>query len=167
MMMILSHQQTGAGRTGGPLYRAAATDYGSLAALQTWWGTQTALQGLVMGGKLWHLEAPENAAIEPYATYFKVSEPVTTFTTGFAYYTTTFQINVHHWLPLLAEAIAWQIAKALSSLNAGGGAVLTIHGTSSIHVLPGSFNTQIGEGLGTGGRDCWLSSFEVEVPWTN
>lgn len=146
---------------------APTTDYGSLQALQVWWAGQTALQALVTGGKLWHLEAPEDGAIEPYITYFKVSEPVTTWTTGYRYFTTTIQINVHHWLPITAEAIAWQIAQALSSLNPDGGAVLQIHGTNSIHALPDDFNTQIGEGLGTNGRDCWMCSFTVEVPWTN
>jgi hypothetical protein len=154
--------------TGGVLANSTpVTDYGAIQALQVWWSGQPALTALVTGGKLWHLEAGENGDVEPYLTYFKVSELVTTFTTGYAYYTTTLQINVHHWLPILAEAIAWQIAQALSSLGSAGGAVLTIHGTSSIHVLPDSFNTQLGEGLGTQGRDCWLCSFEIEVPWTH
>lgn len=130
----------------------------------TWWATQPTLQALVTGGLIWHLEAAENADVEPYVTFFRVSEVPVTWTTGYAFRETVVQFNVHHFQAATAESIAYTIASALASIP-GPGATLTIHGVSSISVLPDSFNTQIGEGLGTGGRDCWLCSFEVTIQW--
>lgn len=146
---------------------ADATDYGPLQAVQVWWSGQTSLKSLVAGGKLWHLEAPEGANVEPYVTFFRVAEVPVTWTTGYAYRETTIQVNVHGATAISAETIAWNIAKTMSTLGGTGGAQLTIRGQSAIHVLPSSFNTILGEGLGLNGRDCWICSFEVNIPWTN
>jgi hypothetical protein len=172
----ISPQVTGAGRTGGPLFLVGATptNFNSLQAVQDWWDGQPAVQSLVSRGQLWHKSAPENASIEPYATYFLVSEVPITFTTGYTYWESTFQINIHHNLPQTAVSIAKQISDALNSLKPGGVASVTpnspqiqIFGTNAIYALPGSFGVDEGEGLGLNGRDCWICHFEVVIPWTN
>ena len=143
-----------------------ATNYSSLRAIEVWWATRTDLQALVTGGRLWHRSAPENASVEPYLTYFRVSEDITTWTTGYGYYESVFQFNVHHSLPGLAESIAFQIADAMNTIKSGE-IPLQIRGSQAIHVLPGSFGVEEGEGLGYGGRDCWICHFDVTIPWVN
>jgi hypothetical protein len=173
---FLSPQITGAGRTGGPLYKPGIlpTAFNSLQAVQDFWESTTAIQSLVTGGKLWHKSAPENASIEPYATFFLVSEVPITFTTAYAYWESTFQINIHHNIPQTAIAIAKQISDALNSLKPGGVGSVTpgspqiqVFGQNALSVLPGSFGVDEGEGLGLNGRDCWICHFEVVIPWTN
>jgi hypothetical protein len=74
---------------------------------------------------------------------------------------------VHDVTAAGAETIAWQLAQAMSSIGGTGGTSFAIHGESSIHVLPESFDLQLGEGLGAGGRDCIICAFAVSVPWLN
>jgi hypothetical protein len=142
--------------------------YGTLQAIKVWWASQASLQALVTGGQLWHLEAPETATIEPYLTFFRVSEVPVTWTTGYAYRESTIQFSLHATTAESAESIARTISDAMSTIGgSGAGATFTIHGQDSIHVLPDSFSTALGEGLGTGGRDCWICSFVATVPWTD
>ena len=182
-MPTLSPQQSGKYRSGGPRYLIygvpappppITTNFGILQAVKAWWAGQTTLQALVSGGKIWHKSAPENASVEPYLTFFLVAEPVITYTTGYAYWESTVQFNVHHFLPDTAVLIAKQIADKMSSLKPGGisssapgSPRLEVWGQYAIHVLPDSFGIEEGEGLGLGGRDCWICHFEVSIPWTN
>ena len=173
--MTFSPQVIGAGRVGGPLFSSGVapttTNFNSVQAVQFWWDDATDLQSLVTGGKLWHKSAPENASVEPYATFFLVSEVPVTFTTAYTYWESTFQINIHHYVPQLAVSLAKQISDGLNSLKPAGvvpgSAQIQIFGENAIHVLPGSFGVDEGEGLGLNGRDCWICHFEVVIPWTN
>lgn len=148
------------------------TDYDVLQAAEVWWSTQPSLRALFSDGKLWHLSAPETTQL-PYLTYFLVSEPAETWTTGYAFWRSTLQLNVHHWTSAAARSLAIQLAGAMSTippLNAifpGAGATLVIHGQNAVHVLPGAFGVEVGQGLAPNGKDCWICHFELDVPWVN
>jgi hypothetical protein len=136
-----------------------------LTALSNWWASRPDLQALFSNGKLWHSTAPENASVEPYLTYFLVSETAVTPTTAFIYWESVVQFNIHHYLPGLARTLAQQLMDALSSLK--GDAQLVIQGTPAVHVLPDDVGLVEGEGLGLNGRDCWICHFTVTIPFTN
>jgi hypothetical protein len=138
-----------------------------ITAVQAWWSTRADLQALVTGGKLWHGTVAEDASVEPYANYFLVSTTAVTPTTGYIYYESVVQFNVYHYLPGLAQILAFQLSKAMNTLSPGGGAQLFIEGQDAVHVLPEDFGLEEGEGLGLNGRDCWMAHFTVSIPWTN
>ena len=103
----------------------------------------------------------------PYGTYFKVSDVVETFTTGYAFCKATLQFNVHAETDSQAQNIANQLAQTMRTLGSNVGASLLIYGQLSLSVLPNSFGIQIGEGLGNGGKDCWLCFFTADVTYIN
>ena len=165
----LSPQETGAGRTGGPLYTNAIAylpvdDMDILTGISNWWATRSDLQALFSGGKLWHKVAPENASIMPYLTYFLVSETDITPTTSFIYWESIVQFNVHHNLPGLARTLAQKLMNALSSLK--GKAPIFVQGMPVRSVLPSDIGVDEGEGLGLKGRDCWIAHFLATIQWT-
>lgn len=138
-----------------------------ISAVQAWWLTQTGLQQLVTGGALWHLEAPEDAAVEPYATFFLVSMAPRDWTTGYAIWQAVIQINIHHSLPASAAYLAQAFADALNSIRVTELPQIFVQGTQAMSVFPESFGIELGEGLGTQGRDCWVAHFTVSLPWTS
>lgn len=135
-------------------------------AISAWWANQSSLQAQVTNGKLWHKTAPEDACVEPYLTFFLVSTTSISQTTSYSYYESVVQFNIHHYLPGLAQTISQNLAAAMDSRRAGGGAILFIQGNQAIHVLPDDFGLDEGEGLGLNGRDCWIAHFTVTIPWT-
>jgi hypothetical protein len=137
-----------------------------ITAIQKWWQTNSmTLASFTSDGKLHHLQAPQGVVL-PYATYFKVSDPVETFTTGYGFRRALVQINYHAETDIEAQKSADLLADAMRTLAGAGGAILTIYNQQALHVLPHSFSITIGEGLGDNGRDCWLASFELDIAFT-
>jgi len=128
-----------------------------LEALSAWWADQTDLRALVSDGLVWHAEAPETTA-EPYATYLLAAETERDGrTTDGAILDSLVQISIHAETDAQAVAIRKAVRKAV--LNAR----LSVDGEPVQHVLPGGQTTGLGEGLGLGGRDCWVATFDLEI----
>ncbi len=142
----------------------------SLSALQSWWLSTPAAMALVADGKLWHKEQPEvpgTALAFPYATYFRVAEPVETWTTGFPLIRANLQINLHATTAAEAETLAESLRDLLTkSASQPAGAPLSIGGSAAMHVLDEDISLDEGEGLGPGGQDCWIGYFTIEVLYT-
>ncbi len=142
----------------------------ALSALQAWWLATPAAQALVSDGKLWHREQPEIPGILfafPYATFFRVAEPVETRTTGFAMVRAQLQVNLHATTGSQAESLAEQLRDLLTKSAAQpSGAPLSIDSSDAMHVLDEDISCDLGEGLGPGGQDCWVGYFTIEVLYT-
>ncbi len=138
----------------------------ALSALQSWWLATPAAQALVADGKLWHKEAPETTAL-PYATYFRVAEPVESRTTAVAIVRASLQINLHATTATEAQDLAEQLRDMLTKSPAQpSGAPLSIGSSAAMHVLDDDISLDEGEGLGPGGQDCWVGYFTLEVFYT-
>ncbi len=138
----------------------------TLSALQTWWLATPAAQALVADGKLWHKEAPETTGL-PYATYFRVAEPVEAWTTGFPLIRANLQINLHATTAAEAESLAESLRDLLTKTGSQpAGAPLVIGSSIAMHVLDEDVSLDEGEGLGPGGQDCWVGWFTLEVLYT-
>src|SRR5579859_463502 len=138
----------------------------SLSALQSWWLTTSEAQALVADSRLWHKEAPETTAL-PYATYFRVAEPVETRTTGYATVRAQLQINLHASTATEAESLAESLRDLLTKTPAQpSGAPLLIGFNPAWHVLDDDISLDEGEGLGPDGQDCWVGYFTLEVLYT-
>jgi hypothetical protein len=123
------------------------------------------LPELLSDGRLHHLQAPQGVKL-PYVTYFKVADPVETFTTAYGYRRALVQFNCHAATDARAQTIADTFCDTMRTLGGNAGAPLTVYGQRALDVLPHSFTIEIGEGLGDGGNDCWIASFEVEISYT-
>ena len=138
----------------------------ALEALQAWWTDQAELKDLFVrpdqdqdpnAGRLWHLEAPETTA-EPYATVLLAAETERDGrTTGYAILDALVQITIHAETDEQAVAIRRAVRRAVRS------APLAVDGNPVLYVLPGGQTTGLGEGLGLGGRDCWVATLDVEI----
>ena len=124
------------------------------------------LKELTSDGNIYHLQAPEGVLL-PYITYFKVSDVVDPFTTGYGYRNTLIQFNCHAATDLQAQSMADQLADAMRTLAGNPGAGLIVYGQTVKHVLPQSYSITMGEGLGDNGNDCYLAFFEVVVGFTH
>jgi hypothetical protein len=121
-----------------------------LSAVQAWWQATPAMTALTSDHLLWAYEAPETTLL-PYATVILVSEPVETWTTSYAVYRSTIQVNLHANTTAAARTLAGQIRLGLANQP------LVITGQSVMLILPDSSALQIGEGLGPNGQDCWVA----------
>lgn len=135
----------------------AGTDV--LAAVQAWWQGTPAVQALTSDGRLWHAVASEPVP-EAYCTFFLVSEVPEIQTTAYREYRSTIQVNCHAPTDAQARAMGLAIREALI------GAPLVIGGQDVMHVLPDTPGIAVGEGLGAGGRDCWIATETFDVLWT-
>jgi hypothetical protein len=130
-----------------------------LSALQAWWQSRADLRALTADGQLHHFEAPENTEL-PYATFFLVSDPAETQTTGFALYRAAVQVNLH----AITDAAAVSLGKAFR--QAVRLAPLSVDGSAVLHVLPDGNGLEEGEGLGPNGQDCWIATEMLDIPFT-
>jgi hypothetical protein len=133
-----------------------------LAAVQAWWQGTPAVQALTSDGALWHMIASEPVP-EAYCTVFLVAEAVEVRTTRYREYRSTVQINCHAPTDAQARSMGLQIREALAGAPLAIGRPLP---RDAMHVLPDSPGIAIGEGLGAGGRDCWIATETFDVLWT-
>jgi hypothetical protein len=139
----------------------------ALSALQSWWQSTPAARALTADGKLWLKEAPEDTAL-PYATCFRIAEPVEAWTTATAIVRATVQVNCHAATAAAAEALAESLRSLLTkSASQPSGAPLEVGpGNPAMHALDDDVSLDEGEGLGPGGSDCWVAFFTLEVFYT-
>jgi hypothetical protein len=131
-----------------------------MAAITAWWRAHAAVQLISSDKNLWHKTAPEGAEL-PYSTFFLVHEGPDTYTTAFAFMRSNVQVNCHASTDVEARAAANAIRVALKQ------APLSIGGVRVLHVLPDPSGLQVGEGLGPGGKDCWIAFQAFDIAWTD
>lgn len=137
-----------------------------IAAVQAWWAGTPAVSSLTPDGKLWHKVRPEGDSM-PYATVFLVSEAPEMWTTGYAWSRTSVQINCHADTDIQARTMALAVRAALGKTPAQpSGSPLVVGEQDAVHVLPDGDGIDIGDGLGPGGRDCWVAFETFDIPWT-
>lgn len=130
-----------------------------IGAVQAWWAGTPAVAALAADGKLWHGRKVESAAF-PSATVCLASEVSETWTTAYPRKVSVVQINFHAATDAAARAGALAIRAALQ------GAPLVINEIPVGHVLPDGDGISEAEGLGPGGRDCWMAFETFEIAWT-
>ncbi len=138
-----------------------------LSAVKTWWDATAAAQALTADGKLWLAPAPEDTPL-PYATFFLVSQPIETWTTGYPLKRASVQVNLHAATAVEASGMAGALENLLGkALGQSSGAALVVGGSAVIHVLQDDFLLQQGEGLGPLGSDCWVAIVTFDIPFTS
>jgi hypothetical protein len=124
----------------------------------------SSLPTLTSDGKLWEIEAPEGTLF-PFAEFFRVSQPVEAYTTGFLMPRCTIQFSFHAANPDTARDMADAFSAAYTYLGDGASpnSQLTIGGVPVLHVLPGEPSSAKGEGKGPQGQDSYMEMLEIDV----
>lgn len=130
-------------------------------AIIAYHASQPALVAAVRDGKCWHEEAPQGTKL-PYCTFLVPSEVIEERTTGpiIEKVRAAVQFNLHHWTQKQSKDLGrlWKSAYRMAALE--------VEGVPVMHCLYTGRQSEIGESLGDGGKDCIIEIVTFDVLYT-